>query len=178
MTILKKLHTINLNRIEESWASDEFNVHDEESGFQRKSNSEQYTEKVLQHMTRHVSGDQKAGIMLTGAPGLGKTNFVSDFATLIGVPYIVIEVPHIVEEHLINIPFIVADPVSSNKTSKVDQSFGNSNTSKLVLADSVLWSELQRKMSHNVNDAEYLKYMYSKTPQHIRRLFEIGRAHV
>ena len=63
--------------------------------------------KVLNNMSEHINGNSAHGLLLTGDPGVGKTSFVQFFGALIGIDMIVIEAPHISEEHLINIPFLV-----------------------------------------------------------------------
>lgn len=45
--------------------------------------------------------------ILIGEPGTGKTTFVKELSILTGIPLIHIEAPHISEEHLGNIPFII-----------------------------------------------------------------------
>ena len=62
---------------------------------------------VLNNMAEHINGTSSHGVLLTGDPGVGKTAFVQFFGSLIGIDMIVIEAPHISEEHLINIPFLV-----------------------------------------------------------------------
>ena len=62
---------------------------------------------VLNNMSEHINGTSSHGILLTGDPGVGKTAFVQFFGSLLGIDMIVIEAPHISEEHLINIPFLV-----------------------------------------------------------------------
>jgi len=60
-----------------------------------------------------IIDNMKAGgnkrIMITGDTGLGKTTFVKQFAKVLGMPIVIVEIPHIVEEHLINIPFVIFD---------------------------------------------------------------------
>jgi MoxR-like ATPase len=65
-------------------------------------------EQVIDNMTL----SHGTGLLLAGATGIGKTTFVKQLGKLMGMPVILVEAPHITEEHLINIPFIVFDPVS------------------------------------------------------------------
>jgi MoxR-like ATPase len=64
-----------------------------------------YIERITNNMLSGSSGK----LLITGDTGIGKTSFVKQFAKLFGFPTIVIEVPHIVEEHLLSIPFLVFD---------------------------------------------------------------------
>lgn len=51
----------------------------------------------------------KKRIMIGGATGLGKSSFVKQFAKVFGFPTIIVEIPHVVEEQMINIPFVIFD---------------------------------------------------------------------
>ena len=55
-----------------------------------------------------LSGANKR-IMIGGSTGLGKSSFVNQFAKVFGFPTIIVEIPHVVEEQMINIPFVVFD---------------------------------------------------------------------
>lgn len=67
-------------------------------------------EHIFDNMSVKASGESTTGYMLGGDTGVGKTSFVRDLATLLGLRLIIIETPHIVEEHIIDIPFIVISP--------------------------------------------------------------------
>lgn len=121
--------------------------------------------KTLRHMDAMHAGQQVGGILLAGDPGIGKTTFVKTLGKLLGLNAIVIEVPHITEEHLINIPFIVFGP-NGNKSSgsaEVDQEY------KLVLAQSNLFSQMQSAAVSS--DQQYLQYITS-APKHIQALYQ------
>ena len=66
--------------------------------------------KFLTQITDHMLSGSKKSLMIGGDTGLGKTSFVRQFGKLIGLPVVIIEVPHVTEEELINIPFIVIEP--------------------------------------------------------------------
>lgn len=55
-----------------------------------------------------LSGANKR-IMIGGKTGLGKSSFVKQFAKVFGFPTIIVEIPHVVEEQMINIPFVIFD---------------------------------------------------------------------
>jgi len=78
----------------------------------------QTLEHIFDNMHAKSAGLGQAGFMLGGDTGVGKTSFIRDLAALLGLKLIMIETPHIVEEHIIDIPFIVVNP---NGTSKTEQ---------------------------------------------------------
>lgn len=124
--------------------------------------------KTLRHMEAMQSGNQVGGMLLAGDPGIGKTTFVKMLGKLLGLNTIIIEVPHITEEHLINIPFIVFSPTGgkSSGSTEVDQEY------KLVLAQSSLFTQMTN--APIMPDQQYLEYM-KKAPGHIQALFkELG----
>lgn len=171
--ILSEIHS-GIALFSESWATQGLGMDDDDDGVPKQSKVESHIEEILSHMARHVKGEQKQPLLFTGAPGIGKTTLIETFSKLIGLPYVVIEVPHIVEEHLINIPFIVSDPITDTRKSLNDTEIGKSQSGqKLVLADSVLWTELNKKAKTKLDDSQYLSYMYSnKIPQYILQMFE------
>lgn len=123
------------------------------------------TEKVLRHMLHKAGGHQVGGVLLTGDPGIGKTSFVRLFSMLIGVEAVVIEVPHITEEHLINIPFIVFTPQGGTKTGVSQMS----HDYKLVLAQSNLYTQLAQVKQ--MSDEQYKQYI-TKAPPFIQQLYQ------
>ena len=68
--------------------------------------------RQLEQVVDNMILSHGTGLLLAGATGIGKTTFVKQLGKLMGMPVILVEAPHITEEHLINIPFIVFDPVS------------------------------------------------------------------
>ena len=121
--------------------------------------------KTLRHMDAMSSGHQVGGILLAGDPGIGKTTFISMLGKLLGMKTIVIEVPHITEEHLINIPFIVFNPQGGKESgnTEIDSEY------KLVLAQSNLYTQMTSAAP--MSDANYLSYMKS-APRHVQELFK------
>jgi MoxR-like ATPase len=83
-------------------------------------------EHIFDDMHTKSRGLGQSGYLLGGDTGVGKTSFVRDLSALLGLDLIMIETPHIVEEHIIDIPFIVVKPngASSSKKEVVDTKSG------------------------------------------------------
>jgi MoxR-like ATPase len=97
----------------------------------------------LEQVIDNMDVSHGTGLLLAGATGIGKTTFVKQLGKLMGMPVILVEAPHITEEHLINIPFIVFDPVSKmGHTQSVNVSAQNFH---VQLGQSHLASELAHK---------------------------------
>lgn len=133
-------------------------------------------EKTLLHMKAHHGRSRASSMLLTGSPGIGKTTFVKTFSKLIGIDSIIIEIPHITEEHMINIPFIVFDPKSNSgqagNLSLVDSTGGKKSEQaqdyKLVLAQSNLYTQLINGVP--ISDPEYLQSIM-KAPAYVQEIY-------
>lgn len=128
------------------------------------------SEKIIANMKTHSQAIGKSGILLAGDPGVGKTSFIRFFSQLIGVELITIEAPHITEEHIINIPFIVYDPVSKREQNASTE-FEVSDF-KVVLSDSNLFSKLNS--ARKIPDEQYLKMVYAAPADVIKVFEELG----
>ena len=127
-------------------------------------------------MQAYHARSQASSVLLAGAPGLGKTTFLRDFAKLVGMETIIIEIPHVTEEHMINIPFIVFDPsknssepgrmVLTDKENKANSEIPHEY--KLILAQSRLFTELVN--SKPLSDDEYIKELM-KAPKGVQELY-------
>lgn len=76
----------------------------------------QTLEHLFDHMHAKAGGLGQSGYLLGGDTGVGKTSFIRDFGALLGLELIIIETPHIVEEHIIDIPFIIVKPSGQSET--------------------------------------------------------------
>lgn len=127
------------------------------------SSNSKYTDQIktiLSHMRSFADGTTKTTYMLAGDPGTGKTSFVKSLSTLTGIPLVVIEAPHITQEHLINIPFLVLD---GPKTKTGNLTIDDSNAQmKVVQAESNLVTQLKNKTK--------------RTPEQIQQ--EIDKNHI
>lgn len=105
--------------------------------------------RVLNNM-RGFGRPLKVSLLFAGGTGIGKTSFIQEMGLLLGMPMIIVEAPHITEEHMVNIPFVIFDKgrkVGSDKTSV--------KTFELELAESYLASKLEAL--HQDSDSELLK---------------------
>lgn len=131
-------------------------------------------EKIIVNMKIQRGGNTKTGILLAGDPGTGKTSAIRFFAELVGIELITIEAPHITEEHIINIPFFVFNPVTKTQvpgdTNISDESDEDkSGDYKIVLSDSNLFTQINK--SKKIPDALYLKNIYAG-PEDLIKIFE------
>lgn len=141
------------------------------------SQNEKLAIKVLRHMKAYHGGSQAQSILLTGSPGIGKTSFSKIFGELVGMKVIIIEIPHITEEHIINIPFIVFNPDTNTSqafrdTQPLQDPKGTENPEsqdyKLVLAQSNLYTQLIN--SQPIPDQKYLQDL-AKAPAYVQEIF-------
>src|SRR6266702_924838 len=97
-------------------------------------------EQVLDNML----SSHGTGLLIAGSTGIGK---------ILGMSVLLVEAPHITEEHLINIPFITFKPLQGQQKSgsiNVDL-----NNFEVTLAKSHLASEL--KSASPISDGEFMK---------------------
>jgi hypothetical protein len=118
---------------------------------------------VFGNMRTHMS-DQASitGVMLKGNAGTGKTSFARDLQAMLGIALVVIEAPHVTEEHLLNIPFIVF-PDAEAKGKTLHDQHEKELDYELTLANSVLYTQLMRGKKQS--DAQLLENIY-ENPKH------------
>lgn len=95
-------------------------------------------DEVLQNMSQSYRSLSNTSLLLKGDPGIGKTSFVRQFSALVGLELVLIEVPHIIEEHVINVPFIVTNSDGSKKKDGSLKLPKGESEYKIVLAKSNL----------------------------------------
>lgn len=131
------------------------------------------TVKFLRAANQQARGNMRnlGGILLGGDPGVGKTTFMELFSDLTGIHLITIEVPHIVEEHIINIPFLVYNPQTGTKqtgrSQLQDKNPDNNDEYDMVLADSNLFTQITRARS--MPDQQYVAMMTDPHPNSNRQ---------
>lgn len=123
-------------------------------------------EITLGHMKKKQGGQAIGDMLLSGDPGIGKTTFVEMLGSLLGIDTVVIEVPHVVEEHLINIPFLVFNARTNQESH--DEARVSDNY-RLVLAQSNLYTKLTA--TQPIPDAQYLQHIKT-APAHIQTLYQ------
>jgi MoxR-like ATPase len=99
--------------------------------------------EILTHMEEHIDTHAKMNFLLTGDPGTGKTSFVKTLSDIIGIPRVIIEAPHITEEHIVNIPFLV---ISGNKLKKGNMAVDD-RSMEVVRAESNLVTEIRKSQN-------------------------------
>lgn len=106
----------------------------------------------LEQVLDNMSLTHGTGLMLGGNTGIGKTTFVKQLGKILGMNVVVIEAPHITEEHLINIPFITFEPVRGAGRTQTDVL--DTTNFNVTLAKSHLASVL--RSAQPIDDATYM----------------------
>jgi MoxR-like ATPase len=105
-----------------------------------------------------------APVMLAGSTGIGKTSFVKQLGKLLGLNVEIIEVPHVAEEHLINIPFLIQKPTGQSAQKTIDFTQWD-----VTMAESYLASVL--KAMKPISDTQYLANV-KKFDKNLRAIYE------
>ena len=103
-----------------------------------------FVENVLLNMINTSKGQEKGSLLLKGDPGTGKTSSIEQFADIVGMEIITIEAPHVSEDAIISVPYLVKSGLNvENKTvqMKETQDIGF----EVVSAESALISDLKNK---------------------------------
>lgn len=106
--------------------------------------------------------------LLSSDPGTGKTSVMNLLSKITGIEMITIEAPHIVEEHIVQIPFIIFNPQTNHETTgktELEKTAGY----KVKMADSNLYTQIRN--CRKVSDQDMLKGVYSSTDEVIQ-MFE------
>lgn len=120
--------------------------------------------KFLTQITDNMLSSSVKGLMIGGDTGLGKTSFIKQLGKILGLPVVIVEVPHVTEEELINIPFIVVQPngqtakgVDTIKPDGGDGKVVNRTQFGLKLSKSHLVSTLEKLGQNPMPDETTLK---------------------
>ena len=111
-------------------------------------------DKIFTNMHQKQNDLGSVSVLLHGDPGTGKTSLVKQLAKMLGFELVLIEAPHIVEEHLINIPFIVFGTDDSERKGNTEV---DAKTYDVILSKSNLASILST--TKKSSDAELLKHI-------------------
>lgn len=104
----------------------------------------------------------KNSLMLTGDPGVGKTSFIRNYAKLLGIPLVTVEAPHITEEHIINIPFMIIKGDKVKRDNAVIETAGKhtlddeAQSFEIVQAESNLVTKLKTMNNQKLKDQQHL----------------------
>lgn len=130
----------------------------------------QMIEHIFDNMHIKHTGLDSTGYLLGGDTGVGKTSFIRDLAALLGLELVIIETPHIVEEHIIDIPFIVVKPAGDAKNAHLQVDTASPQFD-IKFAKSNLYVALTR--ANKMDDAALLRMVNSK--QHLMPIWkELG----
>ena len=124
----------------------------------------------IEHVLDNMNLSHGTGLMLGGSTGIGKTTFVEQLGKILGVKVIVIEAPHITEEHLINIPFITFEPM--HNTGKEQTVVVDTNNFGVTLARSHLATELRNAVP--ISDQTYLSVINASSANTKSLFMQLG----
>jgi len=117
--------------------------------------SESKYQDFLDVVLMNMIGGGQAKLLLTGDPGTGKSRTVENIMSLLRMQVITVEAPHISEEDIINIPYLVR---RGNKTAAESSSFKETKTGfEVVQAESALITRLKQKKK--ITDNEYNAFL-------------------
>jgi len=143
------------------------------------SSNNLFSQQVFKMLSLMDGQSSQAGVknslMLTGDPGVGKTSFIRGFAKLVGLPLIPIEAPHITEEHIINIPFMIISGQKVKRDNAVIEIAGNhtlnddAQTFDIVQAESNLVTKLKAMKNLKMKDKEHMSNVASD--KNLRQVF-------
>jgi MoxR-like ATPase len=146
--------------------SDSLNAKKKRFRAPKVTNNNLFSQQVFDILSLMDGQAAKSGIknslMLTGDPGVGKTSFIRNYAKLLGIPLVTIEAPHITEEHIINIPFMILKGDKIKKDSATIEIEGNH-----TLEDSATSFDIVQSESNLVTTLKSMKAKKLKTEQHI-----------
>lgn len=135
---------------------------------------------TLNNMTK-AGSQNRSRIVVSGDTGLGKTTYIEQLGRILGLESIIIEVPHLVEEHLINIPYLIKKLDNSEEQ---EYSFYNSevnfknkenappdaNNYSVIQAESSLITSLRNL--RKIPDAQYPAYIETKLNHYEKELIK------
>jgi hypothetical protein len=90
------------------------------------------------------------------------TSFIRGYAKLLGIPLVTVEAPHITEEHIINIPFMIIKGDQVKKDSAVIETAGkhtledDAQSFEIVQAESNLVTKLKTMKNQKLKDQQHL----------------------
>lgn len=120
-----------------------------------QAKSESKYQDFLDTVLMNMLGESQSRLLLTGEPGSGKSRTVENVMSLLKMQVITVEAPHVSEEDIINIPYLVK---RGNKIDAESSSFKETKTGfEVVQAESALITRL--KMKKKITDNEYQAFL-------------------
>lgn len=111
--------------------------------------------------SNHNQSASNGGFLITGDTGTGKTSFIYQLAELLGIRCITVEVPHIVEEHVINIPFVYTN--TKTQQTKMGNTEVKEEMYDVKLADSNLHTVIVESARQKLTDEQLLQFIERHT---------------
>ena len=110
----------------------------------KSSLTRKIVKEILSNMLAQLTGKIKTGILLAGNPGTGKTSTIRFIANLFGMNLVTIEAPHITEENVISIPYIIFDTKTGKEVANSMQLKQEGSEYKLIYAESNIVTQLKK----------------------------------
>jgi len=105
-----------------------------------------FVKTVLLNMINTSKGQEKGSLLLKGDPGTGKTSSIEQFADIIGMKIITIEAPHVSEDAIISVPYLVKTGMNTEKkTMEMKEDKNAAMGFEVVTAESSLITDLKNK---------------------------------
>ena len=115
---------------------------------------------IAEEIVLHLLGNEKGNLLLTGEPGTGKTRTIETIASLLKLQCVTIEAPHISEENIINIPYLIRRGNNEDSDSMSVRVKGD-NDFEVINAESSLITQLKEIAKKPIKDAEYNAFLNS-----------------
>jgi len=105
-----------------------------------------FVKTVLLNMINTSKGQEKGSLLLKGDPGTGKTSSIEQFADIVGMKIITIEAPHVSEDAIISVPYLVKTGMNTEKkTMDMKEDKNAAMGFEVISAESSLISDLKNK---------------------------------
>ena len=105
-----------------------------------------FVKTVLLNMINTSKGQEKGSLLLKGDPGSGKTSSLQQFADIIGMKIITIEAPHVSEDAIISVPYLVKTGMNTEKkTMEMKEDKNAAMGFEVITAESSLITDLKNK---------------------------------
>ena len=105
-----------------------------------------FVKTVLLNMINTSKGQEKGSLLLKGDPGTGKTSSIEQFADIVGMKIITIEAPHVSEDAIISVPYLVKSGLNTEKkTMDMKEDKNAAMGFEVISAESSLISDLKNK---------------------------------